>query len=984
MHASHGHDGLNPSPGAHDFQMKSRGPFLLAPVLALTLALSAVAADPPSAPILRVETGMHTTLIRRIATDVPRNRIVTCSDDKTVRVWQMPQARLVATLRVPIGAGHEGQLFAVAVSPDGRTAAAGGWTGWEWDGSASVYLFDIESGELVRRIGGFRDAIGALAFAPDGRHLAVGLQARAGLHVLRLTDGRVVASDTEYSDKIMDIDFNASGRMAVAALDGMLRLYTRDFRLAGRRGAAGGNQLASVRFSPSGTQLALGYADAPTVAVVAARDLSLRFHPQGADGKSALPGQASFSTVAWSADGRYLLAGGDYAGPGPTPLARWDRGGEGPLERIPIASQRVSDLQQMAGNKMVYAAEDPQFGLLAADGRVLVRRSPDIADFAAAHGRIEIAPDGMAVRYPLRHDGSMSRSFSLAERGEQPQAERTERVHPPVTEARGLRITGLQPGGEPRLNGKPLLLDDHERPRSHAYAADGSALLLGTEWALRLYDREARLAWRVPLPAVAYAVNVARQGKVAVAALSDGTIRWYRMRDGREMLAYFPHAAGREWIAWTPEGYYMSSTEGDNYVGWHLNRGRDRLPDFFRAVQFERVLYRPDRVRASFLADLQPHTRSLSGEPRFEVAQLADILPPRLKLRAKPATGKAWLTISGEQTALAMHDYTVFVNGIPVTPGRERRLEGEEARRFTRSLEIELDAPENEIRVEAFNGVSMGVAVAYVVLDAAPAPRPQRGDLYVLAIGTSTFAQLPPQTFLPFAARDSVEMAAALARNGAGHFRAVHAKVLADGAAAPPTRENILQALAFLQQASAADTVLLFLASHGLNDPAGNYYFVPGDARPADVDSVRRGAPADSLVPWTVFFEALRQAAGRRILMVDTCHAANIEGHFEPYALMKRSASSQFSLVVAAKGDEESQEYLPARHGLFTYAFLTAMNPGSDQDRDGLVTLREIFDQAIPLVEELRDRTAGPQSPQIVLPAALMRTALLAATPPAR
>ena len=79
-------------------------------------------------PILRVETGMHTTLIRRVVVDAARNRLITASDDKTIRVWQMPEARLLNVLRVPIDSGHEGQLFGLAVSPDGtdrRGRAAG-------------------------------------------------------------------------------------------------------------------------------------------------------------------------------------------------------------------------------------------------------------------------------------------------------------------------------------------------------------------------------------------------------------------------------------------------------------------------------------------------------------------------------------------------------------------------------------------------------------------------------------------------------------------------------------------------------------------------------------------------------------------------------------------------------------------------------------------------------------------------------------------
>jgi len=117
---------------------------------------------------------MHTTLIRRVLPDLPRNRLITCSDDKTVRVWQMPEMRLLSVLRVPLDAGHEGQLYAIAVSPDGRTVATGGWTGWDWDKKASIYFFDVASGELIRRLGGFDNVVNALAWMPDGEHMALG------------------------------------------------------------------------------------------------------------------------------------------------------------------------------------------------------------------------------------------------------------------------------------------------------------------------------------------------------------------------------------------------------------------------------------------------------------------------------------------------------------------------------------------------------------------------------------------------------------------------------------------------------------------------------------------------------------------------------------------------------------------------------------------------------------------------------------------
>ena len=97
-------------------------------------------------------------------------------------------------------------------------------------------------------------------------------------------------------------------------------------------------------------------------------------------------------------------------------------------------------------------------------------------------------------------------------------------------------------------------------------------------------------------------VVVSADGRSIVAAVGDGTLRWLRAEDGVEYLAAFVHPQTLEWIAWTPQGYYVSSVRGDQLIGWHLNRGRDRSALFYRAVQFERLLYRPDIVDAAFAA----------------------------------------------------------------------------------------------------------------------------------------------------------------------------------------------------------------------------------------------------------------------------------------------------------------------------------------------------------------------------------------------
>ena len=77
------------------------------------------------------------------------------------------------------------------------------------------------------------------------------------------------------------------------------------------------------------------------------------------------------------------------------------------------------------------------------------------------------------------------------------------------------------------------------------------------------------------MPGVVWAVNISGDGRLVVAAYGDGTIRWHRMDDGRELLAFFPLADRRNWVAWTPEGFYGATPGAYGVLRWHVNRGWD-------------------------------------------------------------------------------------------------------------------------------------------------------------------------------------------------------------------------------------------------------------------------------------------------------------------------------------------------------------------------------------------------------------------------
>jgi WD40 repeat protein len=307
-------------------------------LLALLLMGSALAEKAPDQrPFLRIEAGMHTAMIRRIGLSADGQLLATGSEDRTVRLWALPEGRLVRTLRLPVNSGIGGMVFAVALSPDGKLAAAGGWD--IFDGSHYVYLFNSNTGSLDRRLGPLPNVVDHLRFSPDGRRLIAGL-GRKGIRVWAPKTGKLLGQDTDYGDEVRGADFAADGRLAVASWDGLIRLYDAGLRRTKRVDAPGGKRPNTIAFAPNAERLAVGYIDTNRVDILAADTLEPIF---AAD--TAGLDNGDLSAVAWSADGHRLFASGSYYDSNfERPIFTWDGAGKGQRDAWPGPQNRVVEL----------------------------------------------------------------------------------------------------------------------------------------------------------------------------------------------------------------------------------------------------------------------------------------------------------------------------------------------------------------------------------------------------------------------------------------------------------------------------------------------------------------------------------------------------------------------------------------------------------------------------------------------------------------
>src|SRR5262245_63603336 len=147
-----------------------------------------------------------------------------------------------------------------------------------------------------------------------------------------------------------------------------------------------------------------------------------------------------------------------------------------------------------------------------------------------------------------------------------------------------------------------------------------------------------------------------------------------------------------------------------------------------------------------------------------------------------------------------------------------------------------------------------------------------RGPLYVLAIGVDKYPNLPGSD-LRFSGADAMAFAAAIKQHVGSQHERVVSRLLVNGASAGdiPTAANILNALGMLRQTRETDTVVVFVAGHGVND-GPNYRFLPTDAAKQSAE----GFQSASVIPWYAFQEAIESDKRSRILFIVTCHAGTI------------------------------------------------------------------------------------------------------------
>ena len=197
----------------------------------------------------------HTEGVSAVAIAPDGRRALSGGGDRIVRLWDLEAGETIRELH-----GHTEPVFSVAFSPDGRLgySTSGGFyrgSGWQDGKDTAIRVWDLETGQEVRRLEGHQGLVWSVAVSPDGRRVLSGGNDGAAI-LWDAKTGAEIRRFREHNTRVGCAAFLPDGRRAVSVgNDRTIRLWDVETGQEIRRFHGHTHDITWVAVSPDGRRL---------------------------------------------------------------------------------------------------------------------------------------------------------------------------------------------------------------------------------------------------------------------------------------------------------------------------------------------------------------------------------------------------------------------------------------------------------------------------------------------------------------------------------------------------------------------------------------------------------------------------------------------------------------------------------------------------------------------------------------------------------
>lgn len=879
------------------------------------------------------------------------------SSEGGIKMWDMRSGKLIREF------ADSNYDSSITVFPDGKRVLSSKFK--------NLRIWDVETGVPIKELPG-HDTIDTVALSPDGRYALSGCRDNTA----RLWDvekGQEIRMLTGHKAWINAVGFSPDGHYALSGCsDNTLKLWDVKTGREIRTYAGNVSQNQVVAFSPDGS----------SIIAASVNDLNLWDAFTG-NAIRTLTGHSDWINAAvFLPDGRHVLsASGSYQGKKDNTLKLWDID-TGQLIRSYIGHLgAVYDVAVSPdGRRALSNSKDKTTRLWEISTGRGIRTfsgSPSCLTFSS-DGESALSVDPSPVKDSMMDDhilkkwdpasGRVLRSYVLS---------RNDLGHGTAfsSDSRYL-ITNKWEVWETSTGRKVQTLagENEGYAPTAAFSPDNRYVLLGhASNLMTLWDVTSGKKLRQFAGHTGGVLSVAfsPDGRYALSGSSDGTVRIWDIPTEKEIVQMVKFTDG-EWIAMTPEGYYVSSASGDKNINVRVG------DNIYGIDQYRSTFYRPQVVEAAFTTgDTQKAISEALGTVKEKptIATVKDIEPPFVVIKS-PEEGKRTdsadidVAMYAEDRNQAIKSIAVYVNGRMVSSGESRGVtvtattgriiipQGE--KRLDAKVPVTLEKGENLVEVVAFNGFSEGRTSVRVYCEESSSRREKLilPRLWILAIGVNEYKEknLRP---LSYAAADAAGIVDVLKGQEGKLFREINSLIISDNSTLKPTYENIADNLNYLSRAGHKDVVILFIAGHGINDERGDFYFLPSDAVILQDGAIKRSRA----ISWRDL-KAVLDLPSKKIIFADTCHSEGVSGKktraVNNDRFVKELQEANAVIFSSSRGRELSQESTTWGHGAFTYALIEGIKGKANLVKDNRISMKELDTYVSEMVPQI---TNGAQHP---------------------